>query len=102
MVGEEVTTDGKSLLPLLKGDQNHYHRETAFVYYDPRWGKNVNRHRNQFVRTKRYKLYQDGEFYDLDKDVLELNPLQRDSLSKDEQLILQNLQKELSFHPEWN
>ena len=30
---------------------------------------------SQFVRNKRYKLYADGRFYDVQKDVLEKTPI---------------------------
>jgi arylsulfatase A len=96
-----VKTDGRSFLQVLKGNTNDLTRETALVHYDPKWGANVNKHRNRFVRTLDYKLYQDGEFYHIKTDVLEQYPLQKKSLSADELSVLQKLKKELAKHPTW-
>lgn len=94
----EVNTIGKSFYPILEGEEYHA-RENAFVHYDPKWGKNVNKHRNRFVRTLNYKLYQDGEFFNLANDIDEKRPLHQDSLSDIEQLIRGSLEKELKKHP---
>lgn len=98
IAGKAVEVDGKSFYPLLTGENNEA-RETAFVHYDPQWGKNVNRYRNQFVRTLDYKLYQDGKFYNLTQDRLEKHPLNTDSLSQNERLIRTKLEQELKKHP---
>lgn len=100
LVGKEIHVDGQSFFALLNDEQPSL-RETAFVHYDPRWGANVNRHRNRFVRTLDYKLYQDGEFYNLKEDILEQNPLSTDSLTPKEQEIRASLQAELQKHPAW-
>lgn len=97
----EVESDGISFYPLLTG-KNHKPRKTAFVHYDPRWGKNVNKYRNQFVRTLDYKLYQDGGFFNLKKDILEKAALNTDSLSVNENDIRSVLENELKKHPVWN
>ncbi len=101
IVDKDVKSDGKSFYPLLIGTKQKT-RETAFVHYDPKWSKNVNRYRNQFVRTVDYKLYQDGKFYNLSKDILEKYPLSVDSLTEKELLIKTTLEKELKKHPVWN
>ena len=90
--------DGQSFYPVLTGSP-HIPRETAFVHYDPKWSKNVNRYRNQFVRTQEYKLYSDGRYYDLSNDVLEQRPLPEDSLSSQETEAFQLLKSELEKHP---
>ncbi|MCQ0112455.1 Sulfatase [Zhouia amylolytica] len=100
LTSTNVEADGKSFYPLLTGG-TYQARKTAFVHYDPRWGKNVNRYRNQFVRSLGYKLYADGSLYDLTNDKLELNPLTIDSLNTDEQIIRTELVKELKRHPAW-
>ncbi|MEN8124187.1 MAG: sulfatase-like hydrolase/transferase [Bacteroidota bacterium] len=96
----EAKSDGKSFYPILVGEKYHP-RETAFVHYDPQWGKNVNQYRNQFVRTLRYKLYQNGSFFDLTNDKLEKNPLNTDSLEPDQVIIRTTLENELERHPKW-
>lgn len=96
--GAVQTSDGRSFYSLLTGS-SYEPRNTAFVHYDPRWGKNVNRFRNQFVRTLDYKLYADGRFFDLRSDVLEQKTLSPDSLNQSESKAYQLLQKELEKHP---
>ena len=80
LVGREVESDGVSFLPLLEG-KPFQGRSTASVHYDPRWGAGVNAHRNSFVQSLDYKLYQDGSFYDLREDVMERRPLEPGSLT---------------------
>lgn len=96
-----VKTDGKSFLNTIKNGKKENIRETAFVHYDPRWGKNVSQYRNRFVRTKHYKLYHDGKFYNLDTDKLEQHPLLDDSLSQEQLSVKKILEQELSKHPKF-
>ena len=100
IVGKETPSDGKSFYPLLKGT-GYKARNTAFVHYDPQWGKRVNQYRNQFVRSLGYKLYQDGKFFNLDKDPLEKHPIHPDSLTGEEKKTKQFLMDELKKHPKW-
>ena len=62
--------DGQSFLPQLRGEKGKP-REWIFCHYDPRWGK---RPKRRFVRDKRWKLYANGDLYDIMSDVLEQNP----------------------------
>ncbi len=101
VVDKDVKSDGKSFYPLLIIAKQKP-RETAFVHYDPKWSKRVNRYRNQFVRTVDYKLYQDGKLYNLSKDILEEHPLNPDSMTEKELLIKTTLENELMKHPIWN
>jgi arylsulfatase A len=73
-------------------------REIVNIYYDPMWGNS--RYRNVFSQTERYKLYQNGEFFDMDKDVLETNPLNDVDLSESVQIIKDKLVSELEFFPQ--
>lgn len=98
VVDSDAKNDGHSLLPLLKG-QEYKERETSFVHYDPQWGKNVNRYRNQFVRNLNYKLYQDNTYFDLTADIMEERSLPLDSLSADQQIVRYMLEFELEKHP---
>ena len=100
IVETETKTDGQSFLPLLTSDK-HQARETAFVNYDPKWGKRVTQFRNRFVRDLNYKLYQDGKFYKLSDDILEQSPLHPDSLSVEQISIKKELEAELSKHPKF-
>lgn len=92
-----LNTDGQSFYSLLTG-KGKFNRKTAFVHYEPRWGKNP---KKRFVRTTRYKLYQSGKFYDLSIDKLEKTPLEINSLTKKELKTLKLLQKKLDKAPDW-
>ena len=92
------TSDGHSFLPLLQ-NETQLAQENIFIHYDPRWGKNVNAHRNQFARTLDYKLYQDGEFYNLKQDKWEKAPLS--NLTDVEQSVRQTLQEVIDGAPKW-
>ena len=96
----DAESDGLSFLPLLTGEK-HNPRETAFVHYDPRWGKRVNQYRNLFIMTEEYKLYQDGKFYRHSDDKLEKRALDDESLFDLEKSIKEDLQQELQTHPPW-
>ena len=100
IAGIPVAVDGKSFFPLLS-DSGTFDRKTAFVHYDPRWGKNVNRYRNRFARTLRYKLYQDGKFYDLSDDVLEKHPIDTQGLKPEILQVRDSLQAILDLAPPW-
>jgi len=68
---EGMIMDGRSFLPQLRGEKGNP-KEWIFCHYDPRWGKwkQVKR----FVRDKRWKLYANGDLYDIPADTLEQNP----------------------------
>ena len=91
-------SDGKSLMSIFSGNKK-YIRETVTIYYDPKWSINVDRHRNIFSQDKRYKLYKNGEFFDMKNDILEENPLKEKDLDVNEKLIKEKLSKEVSKFP---
>jgi len=97
---KEVSCDGKSFYKLLTGS-DYEPRKTLSIHYDPRWGNEVNQYRNQFVRTLSHKLYIDGRFIDVSKDIAEEHPLPADSLSAEEMEIMLFLTVELNKHPVW-
>ena len=82
------TLDGMSFLPVLKGDFKGS-KNSTLIHYDPMWG-NASKNRNRFAMTKSYKLYQNGAFFNFNKDIDEQNPL--DSLSHVEKDIMADLQ----------
>ena len=68
------TIDGQSFLPQLRGQKGNP-REWIFCHY---WGRGrIEEQAREYVRDKRYKLYDNGAFYDLQSDPLEESPLQR-------------------------
>jgi arylsulfatase A len=93
----ENAGDGESLVQILK-NKGTLKRETVSIYYDPMWGQS--KFRNVFSQTKRYKLYQNGEFFDMERDVLETSPLNDEDLSESEQIIKDKLVSELEFFPQ--
>lgn len=93
-----AASDGISFYPLLKGEK-YETRESIFVHYDPKWGKKVNQFRNQFARTTDYKLYGNGDFFNIKKDLLEKHSIPNDALTKQEIMIKSSLEKQLQEHP---
>ena len=71
--GAKVPTglDGRSFLPLLKGEPGTP-REWTYCFYCPRPERTQP---VRFARDVRYKLYGDGRFYDVEDDALEQSPL---------------------------
>jgi len=61
---EGVTIDGRSFAPQLQGEKGNP-RKWAYCQWE---GK-------AWVRTKKWKLYRDGRFYDMEKDALEESPI---------------------------
>ena len=91
-------SDGKSLTHIFYGNKKNI-RETVTIYYDPKWSIYVDRYRNIFSQDKRYKLYKNGEFFDMENDILEENPLKEKDLDVNEKLIKEKLSKEVSKFP---
>lgn len=89
-VPEVPKLDGISFWPQLRG-KSGAPRESIYVWYS-RSGKDTEA--RVFARTHRYKLYRDGEFYDVENDVLEEHPLHTDELSS-ESLTVKNRLREV-------
>jgi hypothetical protein len=63
--------DGQSFLPQLRGKKGKP-RKWIFCHYDPKWLDRKEAVR--FVRDKRWKLYDNGDLFDVPADTLEKNP----------------------------
>lgn len=100
ILGLKETSDGQSFYSLLT-NKKHQARETAFVHYDPQWGKWVNQFTGRFARTLKYKLYQDGGFYNLVKDQREKQPIKDEMLTNEERKVKGQLQKNIDSKPSW-
>ncbi|WP_298532335.1 sulfatase-like hydrolase/transferase [uncultured Algibacter sp.] len=74
-IPDNYFSDGESFLPLIKGETVN-RRDWVYMSYNPKPGAGKD-HLNpaEFVFNKKYKLYGDGRFYDIEKDKLELKPL---------------------------
>ena len=84
--------DGLSFLPQIKGEEGNP-RRWIFCHYDPKWG---NRPKRRYVQNKKWKLYEDGRFFNLEVDILEKNPLDRNKLSRDVQKIIKEFEEVLA------
>jgi arylsulfatase A len=68
---EGMVIDGQSFLPQLRGKKGKP-RKWIFCHYDPKW---LGRKKAvRFVRDKRWKLYDNGDLFDVPADTLEKNP----------------------------
>ncbi len=70
-VPDKLDIDGRSFLPQIKGREGNP-RDWIYCWYS-RSGKS--KKAKVFARTRRYKLYASGTFYDVAKDPLEKHPL---------------------------
>ncbi|MCT4587145.1 MAG: sulfatase-like hydrolase/transferase [Carboxylicivirga sp.] len=95
LVDRKVKSDGISFSKLLQGKKNK-DREVAVVHYDPRWGKHKPA---RFVRNIEYKLYESGQFFNIQNDVLEQEPLSIQQLSVRQLKIYNKLKKQLQKLP---
>nr|WP_299385902.1 sulfatase-like hydrolase/transferase [Allomuricauda sp.] len=89
---DKTATDGHSFYPQLIG-RNYTPRDWVFCHYDPNWGKFK---KIRYVQDRTWKLYANGELYNLVQDEKEQHPLEIDKQSKDVQnrlKIFQNVLK---------
>ena len=98
ILGVVDDSDGTSMMNIFSGKET-VKRETATIYYDPMWGQNVSQYRNLFSQDSRYKLYQDGSFFDMENDILEKEPLENDNLTEYQKAIKEILARELDKFP---
>lgn len=82
--------DGRSFLPLLRGDAA-VEKPWLYCHYDPRWGKSK-AWRGRSARTTRYKLFDDGRFYDVEVDPDEAHPLAVADLKEPARSVHEQLQ----------
>jgi arylsulfatase A len=85
--------DGRSFLPQLEGKKGKP-RKAIFCHY---WGANGRtlEGAREMARDHRYVLFNNGDFFDLEKDIEQLNPLDIGKLSRKEMKIHKRLKKEL-------
>lgn len=67
-IPDTITTDGVSFYQQLLGNEAAPTRDWVFCHYAPRWG---NFEPARYVHNQRWKLYDDGRFYDLQSDLSE-------------------------------
>lgn len=118
-VPADIKTDGQSFLPVLRG-QSHKPRDWIFCHYirngvkmkptNPKQVQSVlmkqklakeKKLMGRFARNQTYKLYEDGRFYDVSKDVLEQHPLPLKKDSSERAKIRTMLQQVHDSMPAW-
>ena len=98
-VGEHF--DGRSFLPQLLGGAGNP-RDSIFVHYDRDPSlETVQFPRVRFARTKRFKLYGDGRFYDVPHDWEEKKPLGKTRHLPGATEIKARLRRVLNSMPAW-
>ncbi len=91
-IPEELEIDGQSFYPQLLGEKGTP-REWVFVHYWE-YGRNFLKTR-EFVRNKRFKLYNNGKFFDIMNDPMERYPIPEKSITGDFVKVKQKLQQVL-------
>jgi arylsulfatase A len=93
--------DGVSFLPQLMGERGNP-RAAIFMHYDKDpMAKRPSTKRIRFAFDGHYKLYLDGQMYDIAKDIDEERPLDTAALSAEAQAARERLQKVLDAMPPW-
>ena len=77
-IPDSLTLDGKSFLPLLRGQEGYEARDYVYNWYS-RSGKEGTE--KVFARNQRYKLYKNGDFFDIEADRLEEHPIATQELN---------------------
>ena len=88
ILGVPDESDGTSMMDIFS-DNIINDREIVSIFYNPLWGQN--REKNYFSQTVKYKLYEDGSFFDIENDIYEKQPLLDENLTKDQLLIKEKL-----------
>lgn len=70
--------DGKSFYSQLKGKSRKV-RQWVYCWYAPQ--KVCNKNATVFARTHQYKLYRSGEFYDVQRDFYETQPILEEQMT---------------------
>ncbi len=87
--------DGRSFLPQILGEPA-FPSQYIYMYYKPYWGKFKS---GVFARNKTYKLYGNGRFYNLEKDVREQHNIPLDLLNAKALEVREKLQNILDQKP---
>ena len=98
-IGEEL--DGRSFLPQIRGEKGGP-RQWVFCHYDPNvpFG-GFQLHAGRWARNQRFKLYEDGRFYDVANDPWEQNDLQSFVRIPGASSTMKVLREALASMPPW-
>ncbi|GAL85065.1 hypothetical protein MYP_2293 [Sporocytophaga myxococcoides] len=100
-VPTEWDTDGKSIFPQIKGEKGKP-REWIFCHYSPLHSNEINKQSARFFRNHRYKLYHDGRFYDLVKDIEEIQSIAEGEGSPEAEAARKLFKAEFAKLPAWS
>jgi len=87
--------DGTSLVPVLRGE-GELARDSLFIHYEPHWptGRDA-----RYAFDRRWKLYEDGRFYDVQADPLERRALVPGNLDREGLVAYRALQSRIMATP---
>lgn len=88
----DFVTDGVSFLPQLQGKKGNP-REWIYSWYSPQAKIDELK---EWARDKNYKLYANGEFYNVKDDILEKEPIPLDTLNAEETRVYITLSQALN------
>ena len=97
-VSIEDGLDGRSFLPQLLGEPGDP-RDVLTMYSNPRPPGTKRNPRVRFARDKRYKLYDDGRFFDTQADPDEAHPLEHGQVTRVLREMRAGLQRALDAMP---
>ncbi|MFW6101966.1 MAG: sulfatase-like hydrolase/transferase, partial [Bacteroidota bacterium] len=86
---EDFHTDGISFYKQLLNEETEV-RDWIFCSYDPNWGEFESK---KYVHNKKWKLYGDGAFYNIEKDPEESNPLLDSALTPTARIVKKHFSK---------
>ncbi|MCB1841962.1 MAG: hypothetical protein KDI09_03275, partial [Halioglobus sp.] len=87
--------DGTSLVPVLHG-ASELAREDLFIHYEPRW---PTARPARYAFDRRWKLYEQGGFFDMQQDPLEQTPLLPGALGPEARAAYERLNARLQQMP---
>ncbi|MEQ8791738.1 MAG: sulfatase-like hydrolase/transferase [Pirellulaceae bacterium] len=94
-LGEGAAIDGRSFFPQLMGESGEP-REWIFCHFDPQPGWDKDKFsKRQFIRDKRFKLYDDGRLFEVPRDLREEHPLSPETDSEAASAARRKLQQAL-------
>lgn len=81
--------DGQSFLAQIRGETGNP-REWIYTHYDPQWG---NRKRAVYAFDERWKLYDDGRLYDMQRDPEEKNAIHAEATNDEAKTAREKLNR---------
>lgn len=92
---EDYPGDGQSLAGILRGE-GELERDSLFIHYEPRWPSGLPA---RYAFDRRWKLYENGGFFDMQADPLEEKPLPLDSLDAEAETAYTRLKARIDGMP---